>query len=119
MSRKDTILLDPATWDVLLDASGNIALASPPYSLSQDVASAIRTFTGDLWYKKTAGIPYFSTILGHRPPMAVLKQYMTNAAKGVPGVVSAKCIISAFEGRTATGVVEFVDETGDTNKLMI
>ena len=119
MSRKDTILLDTVTWDLLLDASGNIALASAPYSLAQDVASAIKTFTGDLWYNQTQGIPYFRDIFGHKPPLAILKQYMVDAALSVPGVVSAKCLITSFAGRSITGQVEFVDETGNAGKLTI
>ena len=44
MTTYSTLLLDQTEWDLVLDASGNIALASPPYALAQDVASAVRTF---------------------------------------------------------------------------
>jgi len=37
-----TMLLNPQTWDLTLDVDGNIALASNPYSVAQDIASAIR-----------------------------------------------------------------------------
>ncbi len=39
-----TLLLDTDEWDLVLDANGDIALADEPYAISQDVASAIRTF---------------------------------------------------------------------------
>ena len=49
-----TLLLDLNAWDLVLDSSGNIALASEPYSVVQDVASALRTFAGDsLSYSET------------------------------------------------------------------
>ena len=40
----NTLLLDLTNWDLLVDASGNIAVASDPYSVAQDVASAVRVF---------------------------------------------------------------------------
>jgi hypothetical protein len=43
----NTLLLDVSSWDLCLDAAGNIAMASNPYSIAQDAASAIRTFAGD------------------------------------------------------------------------
>ena len=42
----NTLLLDTLRWDLCLDVHGNIAVASDPYSVAQDVASAIRTFSG-------------------------------------------------------------------------
>jgi hypothetical protein len=41
-------LLDRSTSDLALDASGNIAVASAPYALAHDAASAIRLFAGEL-----------------------------------------------------------------------
>jgi hypothetical protein len=34
----------------VLDAEGNIAVASEPYSLAQDAASAIKTFAGEVFW---------------------------------------------------------------------
>ena len=36
----NTLLLDRTVWDLLLDGSGNIAIATEPYATAQDVASA-------------------------------------------------------------------------------
>lgn len=108
----NTLLLDTALWDLTKDASGNIAMAIDPYALAQDVASAIKTFLGEVWYDDTLGIPYFSQILGHTPPLSVFQEYLVGAALTVPGVVSASCVISSFEGRTVTGSVTFVDDGG-------
>lgn len=108
----DTLLLTTDEWDLCLDAAGNIAMASPPYALAQDVASALRLFLGELWYDDTAGVPYFEQVLAHTPPLNVFRQLMVQAALTVPGVVSATCIISGFEDRTVTGQVTFIDEDG-------
>jgi len=107
-----TLLLDQAYWDLCVDASGNIAVASEPYSLAQDVASACRLFLGELWYDTDKGIPYFEEILGQLPTEATLKQYLINAALGVVGVASADVVIGSFDNRTITGQIQFVDDFG-------
>lgn len=110
----NTLLLAVDTWDLVLDANGNIAMAQAPYALAQDVASAIRTFLGEVWYDDTLGIPYKTQILGHTPPVAVLQEYMVKAALTVPGVVSAKCVIESFNAQTrkVIGQVQFIDSSG-------
>lgn len=108
----DTLYLDPVAWDLALDASGNIAVASEPYSLAQDAACAIRTFQGECWYDITLGIPYFAQILGHLPTLQYVKSQMADAAETVPGVVSAKVFITGFTNRQITGQVQVSDESG-------
>lgn len=115
MTLFNTLLLDQDKWDLVIDSAGNIAIAQPPYALSQDVASAVRLFEGELWYKTTKGIPYFEEILGHFPPTSLLTSYIEKAALTVSGVVSARCIISTFESREVTGQIQFIDETGAAN----
>jgi hypothetical protein len=113
----NTLLLDTDLWDLCKDANGNIAMATGPYALAQDVASAIKTFLGEVWYDTTLGIPYLSQILGKTPPITLFQQYMVDAALTVPGVVKATCVISSFEGRTVTGQVQFTDSTGTTQTV--
>jgi hypothetical protein len=108
----DTLLLSRTTWDLTLDASGSIAMASGAYALAQDAASAIRLFSGELWYDTSQGVPYFGRILGQAPPIAFMKARFVAAALTVPGVVSAVCYISGIEGRTVTGQVQITDATG-------
>ena len=107
-----TLLLDTLQWDIVLDASGNIAVAQPPYALAQDVASAIRTFTGEVYYNTTLGIPYFDQILGQLPPVTLLTQLIVKQALTVPGVVAARCVITSFDSRSVNGEVQFTDSTG-------
>lgn len=107
-----TLLLDQTAWDLVLDASGNIALAGQPYSIAQDVASAIRTFVGECWYDTTQGLPYFEKILGQRPPPSFLRQKIIDAAKTVPEVVSVEVVFVQFEGRGLSGQIKIIDTTG-------
>lgn len=110
----NTMLLDVDTWDIVLDASGNIAKATEPYSLAQDAASAIKLFQGELYYDTTKGIPYFEQILGHAPPVALMKAYFVRAALTVPGVVGAKAFISEWKNRVVSGQVQITDDAGVT-----
>ena len=112
-----TLLLDLDNWDLVADASGNIAVASEPYALSQDVASAIKTFLRDVYYNQTDGIDYFAEILGHTPPLQLFKQLMVDAALTVPNVVNAQCNVNAFEGREVTGQVVFTDVNGNIGQV--
>jgi hypothetical protein len=109
-----TMLLATDTWDLCLDAAGNIAVASNPYALAQDAASAIRLFAGECYYDTSQGIPYFKQILGQNPPLPLMKAAFVNAALTVPEVVSAKAFISAIKGRTIAGQVQITDADGAT-----
>jgi len=116
-----TLLLDTGAWDLVADAAGNIALAAEPYALAQDVASAIRTFLGEVWYDRTLGIPYFEQILGKTPPVTLFEEYMINAALTVPEVVSATCVIESYSRTTrkVQGQVQFVDSFEQTTAVSI
>ena len=93
MTMYKTILLDQSAWDLVADSNGNIAVAEPPYAVSQDVAASIRTFKGEVWYNQTKGVPYFQEILGTLPPPSLFRGYIEDAALSVPGVVAAQCQI--------------------------
>lgn len=111
----NTLLLDVTQWDLVVDISGNIAAASNPYSQAQDSASQIKTFQGEVYYNTQLGLPYFTRILGHSPPLALLKQYFVNAALLVPGIVSAVCYVTSFVNRTFSGQIQITNDAGNTS----
>ena len=112
----DTLLLDTATLDLVLDAGDNIAVASDPYSQAQDAASAIKTFLGEVYFDSTIGVPWLQQILGKAPSLALLKAQLIAAALTVPGVASAKVFISSFNNRAITGQVQTTAQaTGQTS----
>jgi hypothetical protein len=101
-----TLLLDTLTWDLVLDAFGNIAVAAEPYSIAQDVASAIRLFNGELYYDTSKGVRYFEDILGKTPPLPLLKAELTSAALSVPLMQYATAFIAVTRDRVVTGQVQ-------------
>ena len=113
----NSMALGIGPWDLCMDSSRNIAMVSPPYSLAQDVASAVRLFLGELWYDQTQGIPYWTKILGKLPPTALLIQYIVQQALTVSGVVSAQCLINSFNDRAVSGQIIFTDESGQSTTV--
>lgn len=107
-----TLLLDNKTWDLVLDDYGNIAVASDPYSMLQDAASAIRLFLGELIYSTAAGVPYWTDILGKNPSIELLRSKLETAAKTVPGVAGAKVYFNSITLRNVTGQVQITDAAG-------
>ena len=107
-----TLLLDTYKWDLVLDAFGNIAVASEPYSMAQDVASAIRLFSGECYYDTTRGVRHFEDILGHTPPLPLVKAELTHAALTVPGVTGARAFIVVTPDRVVTGQVQCTSTVG-------
>lgn len=115
-----TLFLLPDTWDLELDINGNIASATSVYQQSQDVASAGRTFTKDLYFDQTAGIPYFQDILGTRGfPLSLYKMYLENAATSVSGVVSAQASLTADQNRNVGGAILFTNENGQSGGISL
>ena len=110
-----SLLLDRDVWDLVLDAEGNIAVCTEPYSIAQDVACACRTFKGELVYDINDGVPYFSEILGQWPPLSLVRERLKAAALSVEEVVSVQIIITAVEGRQLSGQVQFIDVDGNAN----
>jgi hypothetical protein len=118
MATNRTLLLDTVAWDLVLDASGNIAVATEPYSLAQDAASAIRTFLGECYLDTTVGVDWLGLILGQAPPLQLLKQLLANAAKTVQDVDpgSVLIFITAVSGRNVSGQVQVTSaSTGQTS----
>lgn len=111
---RKSLLLDPRSWDLVLDGYGNIATAPAPYSLAQTAANALRTFLGEPWYATDAGVPYWEAILGRPASLPVVQAKLQEAAMTVEGVVAASVALSALTDRTLTGIVYVTDRAGQS-----
>ncbi|MBK3787241.1 hypothetical protein G3A43_44665 [Paraburkholderia aspalathi] len=112
-----TLLLDRTAWDLCLTANGDIACATEPYQIAQDVASAIRTFRGECWYDTTLGLPYWQNILGKLPTVSFIQSEIVRAALTVPNVTAATGTSLAFDNRQLSGTVEVADANGQTQSV--
>lgn len=109
----NSLLLDIDTWDLVVDADGNIAVCSAPYSVAQDVACAIRTFVDEVIFNLDEGIPYFETILGHTPPLQLIQGQITAEALKVKGVAKARTLINKSDQGKISGEIQIIDTAGE------
>lgn len=102
----NTLFLNPNTWDIVLDSVANIAMATEPYSLAQDAASAIKTFLGEAYYDTTLGVPYSNQILGENPPLEFIRAQLIKVSLTVPDVIAARVFFTDFTNRVLSGQVQ-------------
>ena len=107
-----TMLLDRTNWGLCLDAAGNWAMASEPYSQVQDVASAVRVFQGEAYYDTTLGIAYQTDIFGQDQPTPIMRAQAETQALLVPGVTQAKAFLDIGRDRTMTGQIQITTDAG-------
>lgn len=119
MPGQKTLALDRTVWDLVLDISGNIAVVSNPYSIAQDVASAVRCFRGECWYNTNLGVPYLTDVLARLPPLSLVAARIEEEALRVPHVISATCLFTEQNkgARRLAGSILITDDLG--NKLQI
>lgn len=108
----DTLYLDRLQWDLVVDANGNIAMATAPYALAQDAAEECRCFRGECYYETTRGIPYDTQILGKSTPIEYTKAQLVAAAKLVPEVVAARAYLTSSSDRRLGGQIQITDSSG-------
>lgn len=107
-----TILLNKNTWDLTVDALGNIASDFTSYAVAQDVASAVRTVRGEAYYNILLGIPYPTLVWGVNYVPQLVKSLIESEAKTVPGVVEAQATLSLNHQRVLSGAIRVIDENG-------
>jgi hypothetical protein len=116
LALSNTPLANPPTsspWDLTVDGFKNIGVAVGPLALAQDVASAIQTYLGEVYYDTTQGLPYLSAVLGQPYAPMLLQTQLQQTALSVPGVLLAKASINTFVNRMASGVVFITDASGE------
>jgi hypothetical protein len=110
----NTIALSPS-WDLDLDGSNNIAIQTGSAAIAQDVASAVLTFQGEVWFDTTQGIPYFAKVLDQSFSPSFFALLYNNAALTVPNVAAVQTAFNSLgPSRTLTGTIEVIDANGKT-----
>lgn len=109
-----TLYLRPDSWDITLDSSGRIARSTQAYAIAQNVANAVRLFTGEAFFAMNEGIPHFDIELGKtRPALSVLRARMREAALNVDGVLDAQITLDDVQDRKLTGEILLTVADGD------
>ncbi len=88
-------------------------MATGRYAIAQDVASAVRTFQGEVWYDTTFGVPYWQQILGYLPSLQFMKSQFDAVGMTVPNVASIACFLTGpGPDRAVGGQLQIVDDDG-------
>lgn len=111
-----TLFLD-AGWDISLDSSGNIALASGDYAVAQNVANAVKLFTNDAYFNTEQGIPHFEISLKRNISAAVIRSRIKEAAEKVQGVKSASVRIKEIKDNALQAEILITLTTGTAAKI--
>lgn len=113
-----TLYLEPETWDLTLDASRSIALATAPYERAQSAANACRLWRGEAPFNTDRGIPYEFQVLGQLPPQRQLAGWYEGECETVPGIQSATAVLQ-FAGRALTGQIQCTLDDGTVVPLNV
>lgn len=101
-----TLYLTPDNWDITLDSSGRLQTSANAYAIAQNVANAVRLFTGEAFFAQDEGIPHFEIELGFtRPALSVLRARVREAALNVEGVLDAVVNLDGVQNRRLTGEI--------------
>ena len=101
-----TLYLTPDNWDITLDSSGRLQTSANAYAIAQNVANAVRLFTGEAFFAMDEGIPHFEIELGFtRPALSVLRARIREAALNVEGVLDAAVNLDGVRDRKLTGEI--------------
>ncbi|MXV44385.1 hypothetical protein GS501_04900 [Saccharibacter sp. 17.LH.SD] len=111
-----SLQLDADIWDIGLDGTGNLALATGQLSVLQDVCSAVQTWLGEVIYDLNLGVPYSDELMGGSEAIAFYASDVEDTAGQVPGVSSATCYsLSLTPTRRLTGVLAVTMTNGETD----
>lgn len=124
----DTLSLDVATWDLQLDALGNLSTVGdatlgtqtgPGMRLAQDVATRVRAWRGEVYFDTRQGIDY-PRYLGLAPLIPQFQADCQAEALLVPECASA---LASFEldraTRTLGGVLSLSDQAGNGAQVAV
>lgn len=87
----------PATNDVYLDSSGNLATVQDAHAVGQHVRQRLKTFSGEWFLDTTIGVPWLSEILGEGYAPALAEAVVKSEILDTDGVAAIESFGVGFE----------------------
>lgn len=78
------------TFDLELDASGDVAVVEDSAAVRQRLSMKLQTFKGTWFLDPEFGVDYYASVLGHARNDAVLNAVFVPAVTETPGILGLK-----------------------------
>ncbi|WP_116082125.1 hypothetical protein [Tropicimonas sp. IMCC34011] len=95
--------IDPATNDLALDATGNLAMARDAEAVGQHVRQRLLTHEGEWFLDTTAGLPWFARLLGRQFDAELAEALVKAEIADTDGVTEIEAMSVTFD-RTTRGM---------------
>lgn len=108
------------SWDIFVDANGNIAASGDAYAIAQNAANAVRLFADDAYFNRTRGIPHFEIELGQKdaPARSTLTNRIRKAVLAVDGVSDVEASLE-YDEKTRVYGGDIIITTVNGNSIRI
>lgn len=80
------LAIDPATNDLYLDTSGNLAVVEDAHAVGQHVRQRLMTFEGEWFLDIKAGVPWLDQLLGKAYDPALAESVVKAEIRNTDGV---------------------------------
>lgn len=89
---------------------GGVQLSRGIDAVAQDCRVTLQIYQGEWFLDQTVGIPYFESIFGQKPPVAIAaaRISMRSALLAIDGVIDVLKFDTAFDGKTRTLTISWV-----------
>lgn len=107
-----SLLLDPETWDLVVDDLGNIATVDNPYACAQDAATACLAIRGECINEKDTGVNY-KELLNVKASTGAMAAALQIEALRMDYIAQAEAtLVNDRNTRRTSGVIAIVDTNG-------
>lgn len=100
--------IDPATNDLFLDGSGNIATVSNAEAVGQHVKQRLQTYSGEWFLNTTVGVPWLEEILGGKYDPALAESVVKTEILNTDMVTGISSFSVGFDQRTRGVIIKGV-----------
>lgn len=105
------LAIDPATNDVYLDETGNLAFVHGAEAVGQHARQRLKTFRGEWFLDTTAGVPWLDQIMGKGYNPALAEALVKAEILGTDGVTGISTFSVSFANTTRNLIIKEIEVT--------
>lgn len=101
-----TLARNPETMDLIVDVSGNLAMAVGKEAYAQIINAKMRTSLGEKQLDVTGGLPYFQTVFADKSLVNIWQAEAVKMLESLPFVIR----VISFDCDIADDMVQYTSE---------